>query len=99
MGDEHRQLADGIYEQIARIGKAVANPKRLELLELLSQAPRTVDALAREARLSHANTSQHLQTLRGARLVVTTREGTSVRYRLADENVADFFRVLRLLAF
>jgi rhodanese-related sulfurtransferase/DNA-binding transcriptional ArsR family regulator len=98
MKDPHRQLADEIYEQIARIGKAVASSKRLELLELLSQTPRTVDSLAREAHLTQANTSQHLQVLRGARLVEATREGTSVRYRLTDDTVAEFFRVLRLLA-
>ena len=98
MSDTDRNLADAIYEQIARIGKAVASPKRLEILELLSQAPRTVEALAREAHLSQANTSQHLQVLRTARLVETRREGTSIRYRLTDETVADFFRVLRVLA-
>jgi rhodanese-related sulfurtransferase len=98
MSDTDRNLADAIYEQIARIGKAVASPKRLEILELLSQAPRTVDALAHEAHLSQANTSQHLQVLRTARLVEARREGTSIRYRLTDETVADFFRVLRVLA-
>jgi rhodanese-related sulfurtransferase len=98
MSDTDRHLAEAICEQIARIGKAVASPKRLEILELLSQAPRTVEALAREARLSQANTSQHLQVLRTARLVETRREGTSIRYRLTDETVADFFRVLRVLA-
>ena len=98
MSDTDRNLADAIYEQIARIGKAVASPKRLEILELLSQAPRTVEALAREAHLSQANTSQHLQVLRTAQLVEARREGTSIRYRLTDETVADFFRVLRVLA-
>jgi rhodanese-related sulfurtransferase/DNA-binding transcriptional ArsR family regulator len=98
MSNTDRNLADAIYEQIARIGKAVASPKRLGILELLSQAPRTVDALAREAHLSQANTSQHLQVLRTARLIEARREGTSIRYRLTDETVADFFRVLRVLA-
>jgi rhodanese-related sulfurtransferase len=98
MSDTERIFADAIYEQIARIGKAVASPKRLEILELLSQAPRTVEALAREAHLSQANTSQHLQVLRTAQLVEARREGTSIRYRLTDETVADFFRVLRVLA-
>ncbi len=98
MSDTERHFADAIYEQIARIGKAVASPKRLELLELLSQAPRTVEVLAREAHLSQANTSQHLQVLRTAQLVAARREGTSIRYRLTDETVAEFFRVLRVLA-
>ena len=93
-----RALTDAIFEQIARIGKAVSNPKRLEILELLSQAPRTVDALSHEANLSQANTSQHLQALRASQLVETKREGTSIWYRLADDTVADFFRTLRVLA-
>jgi rhodanese-related sulfurtransferase/DNA-binding transcriptional ArsR family regulator len=98
MSDTDRNLADAIYEQIARIGKVVASPKRLEILELLTQAPRTVEALALVAHLSQANTSQHLQVLRNSRLVEAKRDGTSIWYRLADETVADFFRTLRVLA-
>jgi rhodanese-related sulfurtransferase len=89
---------DRVYEQLARIGKAVASPQRLELLDLLSQGPRTVENLAQEAHLTVANTSRHLQILRAARLVEAEKEGVFVRYRVADEAVADFFRSLRVLA-
>lgn len=93
-----RIFKNQVYDQLARIGKAVSSPQRLELLDLLSQGPRTVESLAREASLSVANTSRHLQILRGARLVEAEKVGVAVRYRLADEAVADFFRTLRLLA-
>ena len=87
-----------IYEQISRIGKAVASPARLELLDLLTQGPRTVDVLAREAGLSVANASQHLRILRAARLVEAEKKGLFVTYRLADPKVGDFFFTLRALA-
>ncbi len=93
-----RVFKDRIYEQLARIGKAVASPQRLELLELLSQGPRTVESLAQETHLTVANTSRHLQILRGARLVETEKEGVFVRYSLAHEMAADFLRLLRVLA-
>ena len=91
-------LKKAVYEQLARIGKAVASPPRLELLDLLCQGPRTVEVLAREAGLSVANTSQHLQTLHSARLVEARREGLYVTYRLADQQVCEFYRTLRTLA-
>jgi rhodanese-related sulfurtransferase/predicted transcriptional regulator len=87
-----------VYEQIARIGKATASPGRLELLDLLSQGPRTVEALARQIGQSVANTSHHLQVLRGARLVEAEKAGVYVTYRLADIQVADFVLQLRTLA-
>jgi rhodanese-related sulfurtransferase/DNA-binding transcriptional ArsR family regulator len=93
-----KRIKDAVYEHLARIGKAISSPRRLELLDLLCQAPRTVEALAKEANLSVANTSQHLQTLRAARLVETDRNGLFVTYRLADEAVSKFFRTLRILA-
>lgn len=93
-----RDFKDASYGQLARIGKALASPKRLELLDLLRQAERTVESLAAEARMSVANTSQHLQVLQGARLVETTKHGRYVVYRLADALVGDFFRSFRLLA-
>lgn len=89
---------DRVYEQLARIGKAVASPQRLELLDLLSQGPRTVENLAQEAHQTVANTSRHLQILRAARLIEAEKEGVFVRYRVADEAVIDFFRALRVLA-
>jgi rhodanese-related sulfurtransferase len=86
------------YSQLARIGKAFANPIRLELLDLLSQAPRTVEQLAQGSEQSMANTSQHLQVLRRARLVTTSKSGLFVTYRLAHPDVALFFVTLRSLA-
>lgn len=98
MTQTHRRFKDSLYEQLARIGKAVAAPKRLELLELLCQGPRTVEALADQASISIANTSQHLQILRAARLVDAEKHGLHVEYRLADAKVSDFFHALRSLA-
>jgi rhodanese-related sulfurtransferase/DNA-binding transcriptional ArsR family regulator len=86
-----------VYEQLSRIGKAIASPPRLELLDLLCQGPRTVEALARETALSLANCSQHLRVLHRARLVATEKQGLYVTYRLADLAVCEFFRSLRIL--
>src|SRR6185503_3021350 len=93
-----RRFKDTVYEQFARVGKATSSPKRLELLELLGQAPRTVEVLAKETGQSIANVSQHLQVLRGARLVEARKDGLYVTYRLADEQVVSFLRALRTLA-
>jgi len=93
-----RRFKDAIYEQLARISKALASPRRLELLDLLSQSPRTVESLARETGQTLANTSQHLQILRQARLVAAEKRGLYVTYRLPDEQVAGFYRSLRVLA-
>src|SRR3989442_12730946 len=80
----HRTFKDRLYGQFARIGKALGSSHRLELLELLAQGERTVDALASESALSMANASQHLQALREAGLVESRKEGLYVHYRLAD---------------
>ncbi|MBI2402313.1 MAG: metalloregulator ArsR/SmtB family transcription factor [Gemmatimonadetes bacterium] len=93
-----RRFKDAIYRQLARIGKAVASPRRLELLDLLAQGPRTVERLASESGQTVANTSQHLQLLRRARLVEAQKQGLYVTYRLADQGVAEFYRGLRALA-
>lgn len=98
MASRNRAFKTSIYEQFARIGKAISNPSRLELLDLLCQGPRTVEALATEAGLGLANTSQHLKALRQARLVEAEKAGLFVTYRLADEDVCQFFRSLRTLA-
>jgi rhodanese-related sulfurtransferase len=98
MQNRNRRFKTAIYEQFARIGKAVSNPSRLELLDLLCQGPRTVETLAREANLGLANTSQHLKALKTARLVDAEKSGLFVTYRLADEQVCQFFRSLRNLA-
>ena len=99
MPNSGRKFKNHVYEQVARIGKALASPQRLEILDFLSQGvPRTVESLAREVHLSVANTSRHLQILRAARLVETEKEGVFVYYRLVDETVADLYRTLRVLA-
>lgn len=98
MASRNRRFKTAIYEQFARIGKAISNPARLELLDLLCQGPRTVEALAREANLGVANTSQQLKALRVARLVEAEKSGLFVTYRLADEQVCRFFQSLRALS-
>jgi rhodanese-related sulfurtransferase len=98
MADPNRRFKDEIFEQFARIGKAVSSAKRIELLDVLSQGGRHVEALADAANLTVANASQHLQILRAARLVETEKSGVFVTYRLADQSVAEFVRQLRLLA-
>jgi rhodanese-related sulfurtransferase/DNA-binding transcriptional ArsR family regulator len=93
-----RRFKDAIYEQFARVSKALASPHRIELVDLLAQGPRTVEALARIADMSVANTSAHLQVLRGAGLVDSAKEGLYVTYRLADPKVAELLLTLRRVA-
>lgn len=87
-----------LHEQFARIGKAVASPRRIELLELLCQGERSVDALARATGMAVTNASQHLQALKAARLVEARREGTRIYYRAADEEVCRFTSELGAIA-
>jgi rhodanese-related sulfurtransferase len=94
----HREMKDPLYEQFARIGHAIASPKRIELLDLLTQGPKTVEVLAEQASLPIKNTSAHLRVLRQARLVETRRERTHVHYRLPDERVFHLLRALKELA-
>jgi len=84
-----------VFEAIALMGKALASPKRLELLELLSQAPRSVDELARLSDQSVANASQHLQALHGAGLVEREREGNRVRYSISGDEALRVWLTLR----
>ena len=84
--------------QFARIGKALSNPNRLEIIEYLAQGERSVEALAKVAGLSVANTSQHLQQLRQAGLVSTRKDGQRVHYRLASEDVVKLFNAIRQVA-
>ncbi|WP_437298920.1 ArsR/SmtB family transcription factor [Sorangium sp. So ce426] len=98
MATPHRRFKDVIYEQLARLGKAVSAPKRLELLDLLCQGPRTVESLAEQAAISVANASQHLQVLRAARLVDAEKKGLYVEYRLADGDIGQFVFAMRRLA-
>ena len=96
--DTHRQFKDRLYGQFGRIGKALSSPHRLEILELLAQAERTVDSLATEIGLSLANTSQHLQALRQAALVESRKDGLFVSYRLSDPTVFELCRAVRTVA-
>ena len=87
-----------LYEQLARIGKVVVHPKRIELLDLLCQAERSVEALAEATGLKLTTASAHLQVMRQARLVETRRDGTRVFYRAAGEEVCRFVSALGDLA-
>jgi rhodanese-related sulfurtransferase/predicted transcriptional regulator len=84
-----------LFESIAVMGKAFASPRRLELLDLLAQGPRTVDQLSRASKQSVANASQHLQALHAAGLVTREREGTRVRYELGGDDVLRLWLALR----
>jgi rhodanese-related sulfurtransferase len=86
---------DALFEAIAVMGKAFASPRRLELLDLLAQGPRSVDELAGASGQSNANTSQHLQALHGAGLVTRRRDGLRVRYALAGDDVLALWLSLR----
>jgi rhodanese-related sulfurtransferase/DNA-binding transcriptional ArsR family regulator len=95
---DKRTLKDLLYEQVARIGKAVSSPKRLELLELLAQGEKTVDVLATELSADIKLTSAHLKALKDARLVTFRREGKYVVYRLTGGDVAGLVVTLRQVA-
>jgi len=96
MGD--RAAKTELFEQYARVGKALSAPTRLDLLDLLAQGERTVDALAKAAGVGVSTASMHLQTLRAAGLVRTRKEGTSVHYRLSGDDVAGLYANLRDVA-
>src|SRR5438477_11907937 len=96
--DTHRAFKGRLYGQFARIGKALASPHRLEILELLAQGERTVDSLATEIGLSLANASQHLQALRQAALVDSRKDGLFVFYRLADPAICVLCTSIRTVA-
>ncbi|ADI03600.1 ArsR family transcriptional regulator [Streptomyces bingchenggensis BCW-1] len=87
-----------LYDAFAASGKALASGKRLELLDLLAQGERTVDALAKAAGLNLTTASAHLQTLKQAGFVATRREGVRIHYRLAGDDVAQLFALLRKVA-
>lgn len=90
-----RAFKDNLYAEFAILGKALANPHRLELLDLLAQGGRSVEELAREAALSLANASAHLQVLRRARLVEAEKRGLNVVYRLAAPEAYQLWQTLR----
>ena len=93
-----REAKTSLYEQFARMGKGLASPKRLELLDLLAQGERSVDSLASEAGLGLSTASMHLQALKDSGLVATRREGTTIRYRLNGDDVRALFAMLRDVA-
>jgi len=94
----HRLFKDRLYGQFARLGKALGNPYRLELLDLLAQSERTVESLAAETGATLANISQHLQILRNAGLATARKEGLFVHYRIADPAVSTLCAALRTVA-
>ncbi|WP_339230978.1 metalloregulator ArsR/SmtB family transcription factor [Oceanobacillus sp. FSL K6-2867] len=93
-----RNLRDLLYQEFARIGKSLSSPKRLEILDLLSQGPKSVEALSKATTMSVANVSQHLQTLNNARMVKFRKDGNYVIYELADDVIADFINSLHKLS-
>ncbi len=93
-----RTAKDLLYEQVARIGKALSSPKRLELLEVLAQGEKTVEALAAELDIDVRLASAHLKALREARLVVARRAGKYMIYRLSSGDVAGLWVKLREVA-
>lgn len=94
----HRTLKDTLYEQVARIGKALSSPKRLELLEMLAQGEKTVEVLASDLSIDVKLTSAHLKALKAARLVQTRRDGKYIVYRLSGSDVAQLGVTLREVA-
>lgn len=93
-----REFKDAVYSHLARLGKALSSGPRLEILDLLTQGPRTVESIAGEVGQSVANTSHHLRALARARLVESRRDGLYVTYRVAGGDVAAVYASLRLLA-
>lgn len=93
-----RRFKNAIYDQFARVAKALSSPHRFELVDLLAQGPRTVEALSKLGDMTLANTSAHLQVLRGAGLVESTKEGLFVTYRLSDPSVAQLLLATRKVA-
>jgi rhodanese-related sulfurtransferase/DNA-binding transcriptional ArsR family regulator len=93
-----RTAIDKLHEQFARIGRALANPHRVELLDLLAQGERSVEVLAARASISVGLASAHLQTLRRSGLVVSRRDGTRILYRLAGDDVYELLTAVRTVA-
>ncbi|WP_138419655.1 ArsR/SmtB family transcription factor [Aquibacillus sediminis] len=93
-----RNLKDMLYKEFARIGKSLSSPKRLEILDILSQGPKSVEALSKATTMSVANVSQHLQTLSNSRLVTFQKKGNYVIYELTDAAIADFLNSMHTLS-
>lgn len=93
-----RNLKDLLYGEFARVGKSISSPKRLEIIDLLSQGPKSVDALSKATTMSIANVSQHLQTLLNSNMVKYTKKGNFVIYEIADEIISEFLASLHKLS-
>jgi rhodanese-related sulfurtransferase/DNA-binding transcriptional ArsR family regulator len=93
-----RDFKDALFAQFAQVGAAFASPKRIEIIDLLAQGERNVEVIAQETGLAIANTSRHLQVLKGANLVASRKDGLQVYYRLADPMVLRSYRTLRELS-
>lgn len=94
-----REFKDRIYTELSKVTKALGNPRRMEIIDLLAQGPFSVENIAVQTGLSIANTSQHLQILKAARLVVTRKKGNFHYYELAGDEVFEAWRALRNLGF
>lgn len=94
---DKREFKDKVYGELAKVTKAIGNPRRMEIIDLLAQGPYSVDKIAEQTSMSIANASQHLQVLKGARLVEISRKGNFIYYHLASEKVFHAWRALREL--
>lgn len=94
-----REFKDKVYNELAKVTKAIGNPRRMEIIDLLAQGPFSVEKIAEQTGLSVANASQHLQVLKGARLVEVSRKGNFIYYHLSREEVFHAWRALRDLGF
>lgn len=94
---DKREFKDKVYSELAKVTKAIGNPRRMEIIDLLAQGPFSVEKIARQTSMSIANASQHLQVLKGARLVEISRKGNFIYYHLASEKVFQAWRALREL--
>jgi rhodanese-related sulfurtransferase len=93
-----REFKDAMFEQFTRVASAFASPKRLEVVDLLAQGPRSVESIATQTSMTVGNTSRHLQVLRNAGLVASSRDAQRIVYRIADSTVVDGYRSLRQVA-
>src|SRR5687768_18217872 len=92
-----REFKDKVYGELAKITKALGNPHRMEIIDLLAQGPFSVEQIANYTGMSIANASQHLQTLKNAKLVTIARNGNFINYTLSGENVYEAWSALRRL--
>lgn len=94
MYEQAIEYKNKLYKELSRVGKGISSDKRIEILDLLTQSPKTVDKIAQETGISIANTSRHLQILRESRLVTATKDGNHVIYSLRSKKIAAFIHLL-----